>query len=53
MTFPDDYILCGTRRDQQLQLGNAVPPLLAQRVASQLAAELKRVGATEPLAIAA
>ena len=25
MTFPDDFIVCGSRRDQQLQLGNGVP----------------------------
>jgi len=53
MTFPDDYAVCGSRRDQQLQLGNAVPPLLAQRVAAQLAVELERLGATEPVALAA
>jgi DNA (cytosine-5)-methyltransferase 1 len=45
MTFPDDYLVCGTRREQQLQLGNAVPPLLARRVAEQLASELARFGA--------
>ena len=44
MTFPDDYVVCGNRREQQLQLGNAVPPLLAERVAEQLAAELARLG---------
>ena len=53
MTFPDDYVVCGSRRDQQLQLGNAVPPLLAERISTQLAAELERLGATEPLALAA
>ncbi len=53
MTFPDDYVVCGGRREQQLQLGNAVPPRLAERVAAQLAAELERLGATEPLALAA
>ncbi len=53
MTFPDDYVVCGSRRDQQLQLGNAVPPLLAQRVAEKLAAELERLGARKPLPLAA
>lgn len=53
MTFPDDYVVCGNRRDQQLQLGNAVPPLLAQRVTEQLAHELHRLGAREPLPLAA
>jgi DNA (cytosine-5)-methyltransferase 1 len=44
MTFPDDYVVCGNRREQQLQLGNAVPPLLAQCVAGQLAAGLTGLG---------
>ena len=51
MTFPDNYVICGNRREQQLQLGNAVPPLLGERIAYQIAAELKRLGA--PLAVAA
>jgi DNA (cytosine-5)-methyltransferase 1 len=53
MTFPDDYVVCGNRRDQQLQLGNAVPPLLGQRIAEQIAAELERLGATSRLLLAA
>lgn len=53
MTFPDDYVVCGTRRDQQLQLGNAVPPLLAQTVATKIAEELARLGAAAPLSLAA
>lgn len=53
MTFPDDYVVCGNRRDRQLQLGNAVPPLLAQRVAEQLAMELQRLGRREPLPLVA
>ena len=53
MTFPDDYVVQGNRRDQQLQLGNAVPPLLARRVAEHIAAELERLGATERLPLAA
>jgi DNA (cytosine-5)-methyltransferase 1 len=53
MTFPDGYRICGTRRDAQLQLGNAVPPLLAQRIAEQIAAELARLGATQPPSLAA
>jgi DNA (cytosine-5)-methyltransferase 1 len=43
MTFPDDFFVSGNRREQQLQLGNAVPPLLAERLLKQLAAELQRV----------
>ncbi len=53
MTFPDDYVVCGSRRDQQLQLGNAVPPLLAQRVTEQLAHQLHRLGEPKPLPLAA
>jgi DNA (cytosine-5)-methyltransferase 1 len=53
MTFPDDYFVCGNRRDQQLQLGNAVPPLLARGIAEQIAVELDRLGATERLTLAA
>ena len=38
MTFPDDFVVTGNRREQQLQLGNAVPPLLGRVVADALAA---------------
>lgn len=53
MTFPAEYVVCGSRRDQQLQLGNAVPPLLARRIAERIAAELERLGATPCLPLAA
>lgn len=53
MTFPDDYVVCGTRRDQQLQLGNAVPPLLGEQVARQVAGELDRIGAPTSVSLAA
>lgn len=36
-TFPDDFVICGNRRSAQRQLGNAVPPLLARRIAEVLA----------------
>ena len=35
-SFPDRYIFTGSRGDQFVQIGNAVPPLLARAVASQL-----------------
>lgn len=35
-TFPDEFELVGTRASIQAQLGNAVPPLLAQKVAAQV-----------------
>lgn len=53
MTFPDDFDVCGNRRQQQLQLGNAVPPLLARRLAEKIAAELQRLEAAPAVAAAA
>ncbi|MGA2164641.1 MAG: DNA cytosine methyltransferase [Solirubrobacteraceae bacterium] len=53
MTFPDGYVVLGSRRDQQLQLGNAVPPKLGYVVADALADELVRLGAVGTLAAAA
>jgi DNA (cytosine-5)-methyltransferase 1 len=35
-TFPDEYDIVGTRRSRQVQLGNAVPPLLAEQIAGAL-----------------
>ena len=47
MTFPDEFVVLGSRREQQLQLGNAVPPKLAEAVARSVATELERLGAVE------
>jgi DNA (cytosine-5)-methyltransferase 1 len=47
MTFPDEFIVAGTRRDQQLQLGNAVPPELGRVVARAIARELGRLGVVD------
>ena len=39
-TFPDDFEFVGRRISVQAQIGNSVPPLLAQRVAESVSQAL-------------
>ena len=41
-TFPDDFKFCGTKIQIAIQIGNAVPPMLAHAVAEQVRSHLSR-----------
>jgi DNA (cytosine-5)-methyltransferase 1 len=39
-TFPDKFVFCGTKDSQYQQVGNAVPPMLAEAIAEHLCSYL-------------
>lgn len=43
-SFPDDFIFLGNKTQQFRQVGNAVPPIMAQRIADQLIQLLESEG---------
>ena len=40
-SFPDDFVLCGDVNKKWRQLGNAVPPILAEAVGRAIAAQIR------------
>jgi len=45
-SFPDRFVFQGSRTDQYVQVGNAVPPLLGRRVAEAILTAIARPNAT-------
>jgi len=43
-SFPDDFVFIGNKTQQFRQVGNAVPPLMAEKLAKQIRALLKKEG---------
>ena len=42
-SFPDNFIFCGNKGSQLRQIGNAVPPLLAEAISNQIKKKLENV----------
>jgi DNA (cytosine-5)-methyltransferase 1 len=47
-TFPDNYFFQGNRTQQYHQVGNAVPPLLANKIAKIVQSFFQQIGQAEP-----
>ena len=45
-TFPDNYLFLGNRTEQYVQVGNAVPPFLAEQIAAALTPALQRLASS-------
>lgn len=43
-SFPDNFIFVGTRSKKNLQIGNAVPPILSKKIAEQIKLNLDSLG---------
>jgi DNA (cytosine-5)-methyltransferase 1 len=46
-TFPDSYFFCGPQTEQYVQVGNAVPPLLAKQIAMIVHDILRQAGVND------
>ena len=50
-TFPDDFIFTGSLNSVYRQIGNAVPVLLAQKIAQQIAQQIDTAEMNQRVAI--
>jgi DNA (cytosine-5)-methyltransferase 1 len=49
-SFDDSFVFCGVPQEQQRQVGNAVPPLLARAIAEHFGSLLLRENVVRPIA---